>query len=92
VEVDDQIFFFKSTERIGYERALKEAREFLTIAHLGEALRTSRLYGIVQDENNPLIGLLFHYEIRAKLKTGPEACVGPPGFNFSEAALISIRD
>jgi hypothetical protein len=24
-----------------------------------------------------------------KLKTGPEACVGPPGFNF---AVISIRD
>ena len=61
VEVDDQILFFKSAEHIGYERALKEARKLLSIAHLGEALRTSRLYGIVQDENNPLIGLLFHY-------------------------------
>jgi hypothetical protein len=60
VEVDDQIFFFKSTEHIGYERALKEARKFLTRAHLEEALRTSRLYGIVQDGNNALIGLLFH--------------------------------
>ena len=47
VVVDDQILFFKSAEHIGYERALKEARKFLTISYLGEALRTSRLYGIV---------------------------------------------
>jgi hypothetical protein len=29
-------------------------------------------------------------EIRAKLKIGPGACVGPPILNFSGAALISF--
>ncbi|KAH8771214.1 hypothetical protein F5882DRAFT_361735 [Hyaloscypha sp. PMI_1271] len=75
VEVDNQILFFKSAEHVGYERALKEARKFLTIAHLGEDLRTSRLYGIVQDENNPLIGLLFHYidgENSLEFAVGPD--------------------
>jgi hypothetical protein len=41
VEADNQILFFKSAEHVGYERALKEARKFLTITHLGEDLRTS---------------------------------------------------
>jgi hypothetical protein len=80
VEVDNQILF-KSAEHIGYERTLKEARIFLINAHLGEALRTSRLYGIVQDENNPLIGLLFHYidgENSLEFVVGPDtpACKG----------------
>jgi hypothetical protein len=34
--------------------------------------------------------LLISNQDQGKIKTSPGACVGPPGFNFSEAALISF--
>jgi hypothetical protein len=61
VNVDGQALFFKSTERTGLTSAMSEIKKFSKISNFAQDLRISRLYGIVQDERNPLIGLLFYH-------------------------------
>jgi serine/threonine protein kinase len=49
--------------------------KYLKIAELGADLRASRLYGIVQDDKYPLIGLLYYYideESTLTWAVGPE--------------------
>jgi hypothetical protein len=60
VRVSGQILFFKSFRERDPDTATKEIMKYLKIAELGTDLRTSRLYGIVQDDNDPLIGLLYY--------------------------------
>ncbi|RDL37374.1 uncharacterized protein BP5553_04807 [Venustampulla echinocandica] len=59
--VDDQILFFKSADRSSPRDTINAIKKYLRIADLGPDIRTSQLYGIIVDDKNPLIGLLFHY-------------------------------
>jgi serine/threonine protein kinase len=61
VAVDGQAFFFKSTERTGVTSAMGEIKKFSKIPNPAQDLRISRLYGIIQDERDPFIGLLFYH-------------------------------
>jgi hypothetical protein len=75
VRVSGQTLFFKSFRERGPDNATKEIMKYLKIAELGADLRTSRLYGIVQDDNDPLIGLLYYYideESTLTWAVGPE--------------------
>lgn len=59
--VDGQILFFKSADQSSLRNMMDAIKKYLQIADLGPNIRTSRLYGIIADDNNPLIGLLLHY-------------------------------
>jgi len=59
--VDGQILFFKSAEQSSLQNMIDAIKKYLQVADSGPNIRTSRLYGIVADNNNPLIGLLLHY-------------------------------
>ncbi|KAE9380834.1 hypothetical protein N431DRAFT_433066 [Stipitochalara longipes BDJ] len=75
VRVSGQTLFFKSAIETGPDSATKEVMKYLRIAELEADLRTSRLYGIVQDDKDPPIGLLFHYideESSLAWAVGPE--------------------
>jgi hypothetical protein len=72
--VSGQTLFFESFRERGPDNGMKEIMKYLKIAGLGADLRTSRLYGIVRDDNDPLIGLLYYYideESNLKWAVGP---------------------
>ena len=59
--VNGEILFFKSADTSSLRDMINAIKKYLRIADLGSDIRTSQLYGIVADDKNPLIGLLFHY-------------------------------
>jgi hypothetical protein len=61
VRVDEEVLYFKSAHMSNTQDMINAIKKYLRIAHLGPEIRTSKLYGIVSDDNNPLIGLLLHY-------------------------------
>lgn len=62
VIVDGQEFFFKPVHIPDHPQEKREigAYEKIEKANFGPEVRTSRLYGVVVDENQQLKGLLFH--------------------------------
>jgi hypothetical protein len=74
VRVSGQTLFFESFRERGPDNGMKEIMKYLKIAKFGADLRTSRLYGIVRDDNDPLIRLLYYYideESNLKWAVGP---------------------
>ncbi|KAI1376309.1 hypothetical protein F4677DRAFT_454541 [Hypoxylon crocopeplum] len=63
VLVNGQELFFKSLEIVGETLGRKEVERYQQIvrANLGSDVRTSHLFGVVQDEKCQLVGLLLHY-------------------------------
>ncbi|KAI0009093.1 hypothetical protein F4779DRAFT_402276 [Xylariaceae sp. FL0662B] len=63
VLVNGQVFFFKSLEVAGETLGRREVErhEQIVRANFGPDVRTSRLFGVVQDEKHQLVGLLLDY-------------------------------
>lgn len=63
VRVQGEAYFFKSFEEAGEDLARKEIRKYEEIAkaNFGPEVRTSRLFGIVQDDQNRVMGILLHH-------------------------------
>jgi hypothetical protein len=53
--VDGQILVFKYADRSSLRHTINASEKYLRIADLGPNIRTSRLYGIVAGDDNPLI-------------------------------------
>jgi hypothetical protein len=63
VRVTGQVYFFKTLVDIGQRAALKEMRNYEKIqqSNFGPLVRTSRAFGIVENERHQLIGLILYH-------------------------------
>ncbi|KAK1771692.1 protein kinase [Phialemonium atrogriseum] len=63
VLANGQQFFFKSLDLLGDDIGRKEVGRYEQVfrASFGPSVRTSRLFGVVQDEKHQLVGLILHH-------------------------------
>ncbi|KAM3500115.1 hypothetical protein MY11210_009550 [Beauveria gryllotalpidicola] len=62
VRVQGEVYFFKSFEAVGEDLGRREIRKYGQIAkaNFGPEIRTSRLFGIAQDDQRRIMGILLH--------------------------------